>query len=192
MRVSNETYKICPKCEAEANGLDEIDRVFGYHIVKEVITPCSVCRECGGKKHVFDGRMKKRQYRTKKWASAAEWGRRIYISRKIFDSYLVDLGYLENDFKDTEKERSLVITDKGKEHSAITNSSFRKIILWDYETYLEVVKIRADRAVVHDICPKCKAHLDTMPDYKYSDYSHTCRHCGRVCNYWNVDVVYDR
>lgn len=192
MRLSNETHKTCPKCGVEANGFDEIDKVFGYKLVKKVIAPCSECKECRSKNHFSKRKLKKRVYKTKKWASAAEWGRQIHISRKIFDSYLVDLGYLENDFKDTEKVCGLVITDKGKEHSAITNSFLHKMILWDYETYIEVVRMRVERAVVRDICPKCKAQLDSMPDYHYSDYSHTCKRCGRLCNYWSVDVVYDR
>lgn len=33
MRLSNETYMRCPVCGAEATGLDEINKVFGYKII---------------------------------------------------------------------------------------------------------------------------------------------------------------
>ena len=188
MRISNETYILCPKCGAEATGLDNIDRAFGYKIVKDVITPYAECRACRGDKQHFEGQV----HKEKQWASAAEWGKRINIRRTVFDSYLIELGYLEHDFESAGRGNNLVVTEKGSEHSATTNSSFHKVILWDFETYIEVVKMRASKASVHNICPRCKAYLDTMPGYNHLGSSHTCKRCGRICDYWHVSVMYDR
>lgn len=192
MRITNETHMRCPKCGAEATGLDDINKLFGYKIVKEVITPYSECRKCRGNQQYPKNRFGKRIYKDKQWASAACWGRRINISRTKFDSYLIDMGYLKHDFEGGEKGNKLVVTKEGRNHSATSNSRFQKMLLWDFDTYAKVVKMRASRAIVHDSCPKCKAYLDTMPDYNDRDYSHTCKRCGRVCEYWNVDVIYDR
>lgn len=48
MRLSDETYMCCPVCGAEANGLDDINKIFGYKIVNDVIQPYSECRKCRG------------------------------------------------------------------------------------------------------------------------------------------------
>lgn len=185
MRLSNETYIRCPVCGAEATGLDDINRVFGYKMVKEVVQPYAVCRKCRGV-------LEEQVHREKQWATAAGWGRRIHISRTVFDSYLIELGYLEYSHKSSGKGSRLVVTEKGRNHSATTNSLFHNAILWDFDTFVEVVKKRASKAIVHDTCPKCRAHLDTMPDYNYMDYTHTCKRCGKVCDYWHVSVTYDR
>ena len=71
MRLSSETYIRCPVCGTEANGLDDINKVFGYKIVKEVIQPYSECRKCRGD-------FKEQVHQAKQWATAASWGRRIY------------------------------------------------------------------------------------------------------------------
>lgn len=185
MRLSSETYIRCPVCGTEANGLDDINKVFGYKIVKEVIQPYSECRKCRGD-------FEEQVHQAKQWATAASWGRRIHISRTVFDSYLIELGYLECNHNSNGRRSKLVVTEKGRNHSATTNAPFHKAILWDFDTYIEVVRQRASKAIVHDTCPKCKAYLDTMPDYNHLDYSHTCKRCGRVCEYWNVSVTHDR
>ena len=192
MRFSEETHITCPTCGVEASGLDGIDKIFGYILVKDVITPCSECRECRDKKHPMKGRMKKNNYKAPLWATAAEWGKRIHISRKVFDSYLIELGYLKADYKDARKVNEDMVTDKGQEHYFVTYSPLRESFLWDYATYLEVVKMRVSRAVVRDICPKCRTQLEPVPGSKPSDYSYMCKRCGIVCTHWNVDVVYDR
>lgn len=191
MRITNETYMCCSECGVEASGLDDINQVFGYKIVKEDIKPFSKCRKCRGEEPDFEEHCKK-NIKNKQWATAASWGRRINISRTVFDSYLIDLGYLEHDGKVRGIRNRLVVTEKGSEHSATTNSMFGKAILWDYATYLDVIRLRLSGTIVHDTCPKCKAYLDTMPEYNHLDYSHKCRRCGRKCDYWHVKVTYDR
>ena len=46
MRVSNETYMSCTVCGAEATGLVDTNKIFGYKIVNEIIQPYSECRKC--------------------------------------------------------------------------------------------------------------------------------------------------
>lgn len=41
----------CQQCGVEANGLQAINRVFGYKIVNDDITPYSICRECRKKQN---------------------------------------------------------------------------------------------------------------------------------------------
>ena len=185
MKITNETYKHCSHCGVEANGLDSINKIFGYKIVRDEISPYSFCREC--RKQMEEPKVEKSL-----WATASNWGKRINISRRKFDNYLVDLGYLDCiDFSEG-KKGNLDVTEKGKYHSAITNTPFRKYILWDYEVFSEVVKMRTERAMVYECCPRCKSHLDSMPGYNHLDFSHRCHLCGMDCDEWIVDVVYDK
>ena len=126
------------------------------------------------------------------WATAASWGRQIHISRSVFDSYLIEMGYLEYDDGTNGGRKGLVVTEKGRNHSATTNAPFHRAILWDFDTYLEVAKLRVSKATIHDTCPKCNAYLDTMPGYDPLGHSHQCKRCGRVCEYWHVNVTHDR
>lgn len=191
MRITNEVYMCCSECKVEAYGLDEINKVFGYKIVKNDIKPYSKCRKCRGEELGFEGGNRK-YIKDKQWATAASWGKQINISRTVFDSYLIELGYLEHDNNAGCIRNRLVVTEKGSSHSATTNSMFSKAILWDYETYVEVIRLRISKAIIHDTCPKCKSYLDTMPGYNHMDYSHKCKRCGRECEYWHVKVTHDR
>ena len=192
MKITNETYMKCPTCGAEARGLKDINKVFGYKIVNEDLFPFTECRGCRGENSYEERRKGKRKTKDKQWATAASWGKRIHISRTIFDSYLIEMGYLEYGDGTDGGKKGLVITEKGRHHSATTNAPFSRAILWDFDTYFDVAKLRVSKATVHDVCPKCKAYLDTMPGYNHLDYSHTCKRCGRVCEYWHVNVTHDR
>ena len=189
MRITNEVYMCCSECRTEANGLEEINNKFGYKRVKGEIVPYSKCRKCRGEE--LEPEDYRKNIKHKQWATAANWGRKINISRTVFDNYLIELGYLEHDDTIRGVRKRLAITESGRQHSATTNSMFSKTILWDYDTFLEVIKLRLRKAIVHDTCPKCKAHLDTMPGYNHLDYCHKCKRCGRVCEYWNVSVTLD-
>lgn len=191
MRITNEVYTCCPSCGAEAHGLEDINKVFGYKIVKKDIMPYSKCRKCRGDDLEFEGRYQK-NIKDKQWATAASWGKQINISRTVFDSYLIELGYLEHDDSSSRIRNRLGVTEKGREHSATTNSMFGKAILWDYETYIEVVKLRISKAIIHDVCPRCKSYLDTMPGYNDVSHGFKCKRCGRECGYWYVKVTHDR
>lgn len=193
MRITNETYMVCPKCRIEARGLDEINKVFGYRIMGKNLdlAPYRECRSCR-EQDSFEEEKSKKRYEEEQWATAASWGKRIHISRKVFDSYLIEMGYLEYVDDVNGYKSGLVVTEKGREHSATRNAPFRKAILWDFDTYLKVAKLRVSKATIHDTCPKCKAYLDTMPGYNHLDYSHKCKRCGRVCEYWHVNVTHDR
>lgn len=192
MKITNETYMKCPTCGTEARGLKDINKVFGYKIINEDLFPFDECRKCRGKESYEDEGSRKRKTKDKQWATAASWGKRIHISRTIFDSYLIEMGYLEYSDGSNGSRKGLAITEKGRYHSATTNTPFHRVILWDFDTYLNVAKLRVSKATVHDVCPKCKAYLDTMPGYNHFDYSHTCKRCGRVCEYWHVNVTHDR
>ena len=189
MKIVNDTYMNCQVCGAEASGIDDINKVFGYKIVKGDLVPYTECRECRGEDYSFE---RGRKYKEPQWSTAAGWGKRIHISRTVFDSYLIEMGYLEYNDGAKAGRRGLGITEKGRAHSTTTNAPFRRVILWDFDTYMSVAKLRISYATIHDTCPKCKAYLDTMPGYNHLDYSHKCKRCGRVCEYWYVNVTHDR
>ncbi|MBE5895491.1 MAG: hypothetical protein E7285_07470 [Lachnospiraceae bacterium] len=181
MKITNEIFMHCPSCGRESAGLEEINRVFGYKIVKDEIRPYTECKNCRSEK---EGR----ECKKKEWASAASWGREMNISRRAFDGYLMEMGYLEPT-SDAGKRSGLSITREGRRHSATTNAPFRKAILWDFDTYVEVVRMRASKMIVYKQCPKCKANVDTIPGGNDDDHSRPCPHCGNLCDYWEISVV---
>ena len=191
MNLVNESHMKCSKCGVEASGLNDIQTVFGYRIVKEDIIPFIECRECRGADSEEEERRKNLSQK-EEWATAAKWGRHISISRRVFDSYLIELGYLEHDDRKDGKRNHLAITKKGSSHSKIKNSFFGKTVLWDVATYFEVVKARLSKAIIHDVCPKCKSYLDTMPGFNHFDSVHKCKRCGNECDLWEVKATYDR
>ena len=192
MKITNETYMICYKCGAEARGLEMIHKVFGYGIVKNQMVPYQECRECRNSYQTVRNRFGKPIRQEIGWHSAAGWGKQVNISRTQFDSYLIELGYLKPVGESDGKQRKTIITEKGTAHSAITNHPFKEVILWDYETFIEVVKMRANRAIVHECCPNCCAFIDTMPEYDPLAFEQKCANCGKLVSDWRVYVSYDR
>ena len=87
------------------------------------------------------------------------------MSRITFDSYLLELDYLKRHDNARSEGIHFIIMEKGKQHSATTNSYIGKDILWDYVTYLEVIKMRLSRTLEQDFCPSVATYLDTMPVY---------------------------
>lgn len=191
MKIINKTRMCCSVCGVEASGLNEIQKVFGYKMVKEDIVPFSECRQCRGVESEEEER-RKNLANARKWATAARWGRDINISRTVFDSYLIELGYLEHNARASSKRKRLAITKEGSKHSKLKTSILRKKVLWDSETNLDVMKLRVSHSIMHDVCPKCKAYLDTMPDYDPLEAKHKCKRCGSKCEYWLIKATYDR
>lgn len=191
MQIADEFYKVCPKCGAEASGFETINYRFGYRIEQDVLTPYTECKVCRADKKE-DSQSDAEAGVDMQWETAEYWCRQVNISKAVFESYLIDMGYLEYGFSINDGEDKLVITKVGKKHSVVTRSLLGKKILWDYETFVNMAKMRTESAIVHEVCPKCKAYLDTMPDYNFEDYAHTCKRCGRVCRYWDARVIYDR
>lgn len=140
MKLINETYVRCEECGVEAFGLYSIDRFFGYTAVGQDINPFTRCKNCRQKKEEFI--MYERDTRVKRWATAAGWGKEFNVSSSIFNGYLIELGYLEFDKGACGKHNCLVVTGKGREHSAIINPASGEDILWDYDTCIEIGKVR--------------------------------------------------
>ena len=136
------------------------------------------------------------------WGTASYWGRRIHINKRTFDSYLLDMGYLERISKKMQSEKlydmnrgysgELCLTLEGLKHCKEKRVFLGRRTLWDFDTYLQVAKRRVENADIHDICPSCKAFLDTVPGYKYMDVTHKCSRCGRICKEWGVSMNFDR
>lgn len=202
MNIIEETYFKCPSCGAEARGIVEINRKFGYNFTEEEIAPHPLCKACRGVDEFGEKYQEGRAYNdiTHAWGTATSWGRKIHISGAKFTSYLVDLGYLEkvvptvSNGETTIESRGqeFLITPKGYTHCRLKQTCLGDIVQWDFDTYAEVVCLRAQMADVHDICPRCRAYLDVEPEYDHLAPSHKCGRCGHVCEEWGVSVTYDR
>lgn len=117
----NESHMCCPICGVEASGLNDIQRGFEYKTVKEDIEPFSECRQCRGAESEEE-ECHKNFANAKEWATATRWGRSIHISRAIFESYLIELGYLEHNARESSKRKHLAITKKAAD---IVNSKLQ-------------------------------------------------------------------
>lgn len=191
MKIINEEYMKCRHCNTEASGLQDINKVFGYQIIKEQLIPFTSCREC---REQMDSKEKTSflHKKDKEWNTATGWGKSINISRAKFESYLIDLGYLERTVTELGEKPVLNITEKGRPHCVVKHYLLGDVILWDYATFAAVTQARIKMADIHLCCTKCKAPLDTAPDFKHTDYSHICSNCGTVCVGGLVDIRFDR
>lgn len=196
MNIIEETYFKCPSCGAEARGIVEINRKFGYNFTEEEISPHPLCKACRGVDEFGEAYQQghARKDIVHAWGTAASWGRKIHISSAKFTSYLVDLGYLEVEAgaEDANQSTVFLITPKGYNHCRIKATCLGDVMQWDFDTYAKVVRLRAQMADVHDICPRCRAYLDVESEYDHLAPSHKCGRCGRVCKEWGVSVTYDR
>ena len=191
MNIIEETYHKCPACNAEARGIVELNRVFGYYFQGEEIELYEQCKACRGVNEFGESPAQERTYKRgqEEWNTVTCWARKIHISGARFTEYLTELGYLEAE--DGAKE-VFQITPKGYGHCRIARGPLRDVVQWDFEAYVDVARRRAQLAEVHDICPKCKANLDETPEYNHLEPVHICGRCGHVCREWGVRVIYDR
>lgn len=198
MNITNEVYTSCPKCQTEAHGIDEINKIFGYYIEKDEMKPFQYCRSC--RKWMEEEKIKMKnpkrnrhhnQQKDTEWATAASWGRQIHISRSMFESYLEELDYLVCRNEDDTK-RVLEITDSGKEHSAVTNHPFHRAVLWDYDTFMQVVDLRAGKAKVHFKCSKCGRNMEEDSGFTPIQKKYICRGCGSVAYSCDIEVEFDK
>jgi len=189
MKVTNETYVCCPICEMEGKGLEQINERFGYFIKGGDIIPYKQCRECRKEESTL---IKNEDMKQAGWASASVWGKKIHINRKIFNSYLIDLGYLKKVPNDNGRKQESFVTKIGEKHSALTSNSFRKNILWDYDTFVKVVKLRTEKAEVHYCCEKCCTPIDELSNFDHLQPEYQCYKCGHVGEVFQMRVDFDR
>jgi len=191
MVLSKELHKLCPGCGTEAEGLEQVNKVFGYRIEADEIVPYPSCRACrsqeqarklvqGGTDVITDS------IEDIGWANASAWAKRIHTNRETFIRYLIHLEYLA-----VGAEGPLRLTEKGRLHSAITNRRFKETLLWDYDTFVEVMRCRAQKARVSFHCPRCRVDLEESAEFDYLQPSYRCHKCGKVYDYFNTKVVFD-
>ena len=190
MKITAQEYFKCEKCGKEARGMADIDKLFGYRISEEELSPYSMCKECRGEVEVASDETL--THMEKKYATAFTWGRKIHISPSIFNSYLLDLGYLERTKAEDGKRSMVVVTDAAKHHSMMKKTIFGKVILWDFATYLAVAKLRVEKAEIYDCCPKCNSYLRIDTERKYPILMYRCSNCGQAFDKWSVSMVFDR
>ncbi|MBE5853482.1 MAG: hypothetical protein E7299_11135 [Lachnospiraceae bacterium] len=191
MKLSNKTHITCPKCGIEAHGLSDISDRFGYFIEDEEVQPYVTCKACRSPISFWKRQRKAPVSAETTWASAAAWARKIHISEEQFNEYLIDMRYMEFSFHPGKDRKQFVVTDKGSVHSAETHSTFGKKILWDYDTFRNVIKLRCSMAEVHPCCPRCKAYLDEDPEYEHLALTYTCSKCGYVSDTREMNVTFD-
>lgn len=226
MRLSKDLHRFCPGCGAEADGLQQVEKVFGFQAENNEIVPRPYCKECRSKeqaqfqeqKQLQDTEQLHKGNRAETasetdslveigWARASTWAKRIHTSREVFIKYLIDLGYLtavsqkacDSDNKEPRKciEKiaaigPLQLTEKGRRHSAITNTRFKETLLWDYEAFVDVMKHRAHTANVSYHCPRCGYNLENDPEFDHKEFAYRCHKCGRVYDYFTSKVVFNQ
>ncbi len=186
MKIANETYVKCSKCETEASGLQDINTTFGYVIKKDMLIPYTECRVCRTKQQSQTGKL------PEKWHSATAWGRRLHISKRAFEKYLLELEYLKSEYSGEAHGVKQVLTPKGERHSRNVKRLFGRENVWDDKAFTGVMMKRAEDAVIHFACPKCKAHLDEMPEFSHLDYTYHCVECGHISDYCEVSVTFEQ
>ena len=121
----------------------------------------------------------------KMWATSARWGRKIHVSRKVFESYLEELGYICGH---SEQRSMQMVTDKGHNHSREQHLLLGKVVLWDKDAFFDVMELRAKNATVYIACPNCKVIVDSTK----LDSSLECEICGTAFDYSDLIVEFDR
>lgn len=219
MRLSKDLHRFCPRCGAEANGLQQVEKVFGFQAENNEIVPRPYCKVCCSEEQP-QHQDREPFYKPNRaeptsesdsiveigWARASIWAKRIHTSREVFVKYLIDLGYLTAISRDTgnseykehlksaEKAAAIVplqLTEKGRFHSAITNARFKETLLWDYEAFVDVMRHRAQIATVSYHCPRCGYVLEDDPEFDHKAFAYRCHHCGKVCDYFTSKVVFN-
>lgn len=192
MQITNEKYVSCPICKAEGYGLEQINKKFGYYLKGDDVVPYRHCRECRRKEEEENQPQNEKNEQQISWASASTWGKKIHINRRTFDSYLIDLGYLEKDPNAVGRRQKVRISRMGDQHSALTNNPFKRIILWDYDTFVKVMKLRAEKATVHYCCEKCGTPIDDSHVFDYLESEYQCNQCGHIGEVFHTEVIFDR
>ena len=203
MQITNTTYTKCPQCGIEAQGFGEIYEKFGYKMKRGgVVEPYSVCKKCSDivqqeKNHnVKDGGKrnagKKQTPLSAQWLSSAEWARKMHVRKEVFVSYLLELGYLA-EHPDKEIGIPHMITEKGREHSALTNTLFYKTVLWDYQAFSDVLMYRASLATHSMHCPHCHRELERHQGHEdFFEVEEKCPYCGKSSEAKKIRTVFDR
>lgn len=107
-----------------------------------------------------DKHIKRRLGKTRYNADDNEDCKIIYIAQMASEQYhcKVDIITEDTDYSAYLKGNEGVTAIHLREYmvtkqaliSATTNSMFSKAILWDYETYVEVIRLRISKAIIHD------------------------------------------
>ena len=118
------------------------------------------------------------------WATASQWGRNVHVSGKVINSCLVEMGYLN--------ESDGTPTKLGRAHSKWERKLKVRRLLWDNDTFWNVVKYRARQAEVREKCPSCGAYLDEDEKHDFLASIYVCNGCGSICTDRLVEVKYDR
>ncbi len=118
------------------------------------------------------------------WATASQWGRNVHVSGKVINSYLVEMGYLN--------ESDGTPTKLGRAHSKWERKFGKWQLLWDNDTFWNVVKHRARQAEIREKCPSCGAYLDEDEKHDFMATIYVCSGCGSICTDRWVEVKFDR
>lgn len=123
--------------------------------------------------------------------TAYGWGRKIHISRRLFEKYLVQLGYLKENPEKIRSSDGLILTEEGSKHCILQNTVFVSKRLWDRDAFSDVLLSRARGSSVTYKCPKCNTSARDQQELKMGAESlYHCENCGGVFDYWIVEVSF--
>lgn len=126
------------------------------------------------------------------WLPSAGWARKLHMKEDGFVSFLLELGYLA-EHPDKELGIPYRITEKGREHSALTNAPFGKTVLWDYQAFTDVLMHRAGTAAYSMYCPHCHREQERRQAHEdFFEMTEACPYCGKYSRRKEIRTVFER
>jgi len=205
-KITNTTYTKCPQCGTEAHGFDEIFEKFGYRMKRRGdVVPNSVCKKCHAvmqqeknvRKHIIRDNGRKQEGKQQvplsaQWLPSAVWARKMHVKEDVFVSCLLELDYLA-EHPDKKLGIPYMITEKGREHSALTNAPFYKTVLWDYQAFSDVLMYRAGQATYSMHCPYCHREQERRQAHgDFFEVTEECPYCGKSSRMKEIHVAFER
>lgn len=110
--------------------------------------------------------------------TAKKWAYSMGISEDEFNEYLEKLNYQVRKDTGTSKSDLWHITDKGLPHSRKSRNPLVRATLWDFDTLVEVTRIKGKITKKYFYCDKCGAYLSTQSGFDFELQNWECKKCG--------------
>lgn len=112
------------------------------------------------------------------WATMEKWAKIIHVKPKEMLGHLKEIGYVLPEAEALKKIKEEEITPQGQSHCLIASDKKGDFLLWDFDTFVRIVKeCLKIRELIYK-CPRCRKLLDEdklySPDFKQIE----CHYCG--------------
>lgn len=115
-----------------------------------------------------------------KMVTAKKWAQSMGISEAEFNEYLEKINYQVWKDAGPSKTEMWHITEKGRQHSKKSRNPFVRAILWDFDTLVEVTRVRGKITKKYFYCDKCGAYLSTQSGFDFELQNWECKKCGHT------------